>query len=214
MERGVDDRVRHRHLAQRDILLQGRQRRIIHRRASERHHRIGGELVEVGPVHEGLARQCREIDRVSPAEIAERGRQIRRREPAHPALDIFIDLVFLFDGPDLEMLLLAIDHQAEALLLRDDLLQRKPPWLADAVRKRGRYVERERHVVPRQDRIGGRDEILVGAVEGQRDEAPPLRHDHRAAADLVHGHEIIFPALQRADGPVEESRRDLVRLSG
>src|SRR5262249_42070556 len=54
--------------------------------------------------------------------------------------------------------------------------------------------------------------ILVSAVEGQRDEAPPLRHDDRAAADLVHGHEIIFPALQGTDGPVEESRRDFFRF--
>ena len=46
-----------------------------------------------------------------------RGREIRRGELAHPALDRTRRPRISADGPDLEMPLLAIDHQAEALLL-------------------------------------------------------------------------------------------------
>ena len=65
------------------------------------------------------------------------------------------------------MPLLAVHHQADAALARDDGFQRQPPGLAETVRKRGRQVDRERHAVPRQHRIGRRDDILVAAVEGQ-----------------------------------------------
>ncbi len=63
----------------------------------------------------------------------------------------------------------------------------------------------------RQYRIGEVDQVLAGAVEGQRHEAPLLRQRHRAPADLVHADEIVLPALQRANGAIEELRRDLVR---
>ena len=44
VKRRVRDRPPHRHLAQRRRVFQVRQNRIIHRGASERHIRVGGEL--------------------------------------------------------------------------------------------------------------------------------------------------------------------------
>ena len=110
------------------------------------------------------------------------------------------------------MPIVARDHEAEPALARDDLLERKPPGFAETIGKRGRHVNRERHAMLRQHRIGRGDHILGSAVEGQADEASRGRHRHRAAADLVHPDHVIFPALQRPDSAVEEFRGDLGRL--
>ena len=106
------------------------------------------------------------------------------------------------------MQFLAIDHQADAVFARDHLLEREPPGFADTVGKRGRHVNGERHPMRREHRIGRRDQILIGAVERQADEAPALGERHRPSAHLVHRDDIVFPALQRPDRAVEESRRD------
>ncbi|MGY4294548.1 hypothetical protein ACVWXN_002643 [Bradyrhizobium sp. i1.4.4] len=99
-------------------------------------------------------------------------------------------------------------HQVDAALARDHPLEPEPPALADSIGKRGGHIDRERHGVARQHRIGEADEVLVGAVEGQRHEAPILRQRHRAAADIVHAEEVIPPPLQRMNGAIEELRTD------
>ena len=63
-----------------------------------------------------------------------------------------------------------------------------------------------------QDRIGRRDHVLVAAVEGQRGKARARRRRQRAVARLVQCNDVVFPALQRADGAVEKARRDFLRL--
>ncbi|MBA7709143.1 hypothetical protein ES703_118055 [subsurface metagenome] len=110
------------------------------------------------------------------------------------------------------MPLFAVHYQRDAGLARDHLLQRQPPGFAEPVRKRGGQIERIGHVVLLQDWKGVGDEILVAAVKGQRDEARAHRRRQRAMAGLVHGDDVVFPALQRPDGAVEEPRGDLVRL--
>ena len=111
---------------------------------------------------------------------------------------------------DGEALLLVAHHQIDAALARDDLLEPEPPGFADAIGKGGGNVERERHGVARQHRIGKADEVLGRTVEGERHEAPLLGQRHRAPADLVHAEKIIIPALQRTNGAIEKLRRDLV----
>ncbi len=82
-------------------------------------------------------------------------------------------------------------HQVDAALARDHLFEPEPPGLSDTIGKRGGHIDREGHGVARQHRIGEVDEVLDGAVEGERHEAPLLRQRHRAAADLVHAEEVI-----------------------
>ena len=123
VERGLRNRPPHRHLAQRVGVLQVRQHGIVHRRTSDRHQRIGRKPGEIVPVHRCFARQRRKIDRIALAEIVDRERQIRRRQRAHPARQKIIELIFLRRRRDIEALLLAVHHQADAILARDHLLQ-------------------------------------------------------------------------------------------
>src|SRR5205823_14210148 len=57
-----------------------------------------------------------------------------------------------------------------------------------------------------------RGPILVAAVKRQRGKSRSRGRRHRPPARLVHRDDVIFPALQRADGSVEKSRRDFLRL--
>ena len=212
LERGLRDRPPHRHLAQRSRVLQVRQNRIVHCRATNRDKRIGRELRQIVPVHRRLARQRREADRVSPAEIVDRGRNLKRRERAHPILEKLVKLVFFEGRFDIEMPFGAIHHEAQAILARDHLFKREPPWLAKAVRERGRHINGEGHIMSRQHRIGRRHQILVAAVECQADKPSSRRQRDRAPASLVHRHDIKFPALQRPDRSIEKFGRDFPRF--
>ena len=82
---GLGDRLAHRDLALRVGIPEVRQHGIIHRRAADRHQRIGRKLRQIVPVHRRAARQRREIDRIALAEIVDGERQIRRRQRPHPA---------------------------------------------------------------------------------------------------------------------------------
>ena len=210
VERGLRDRPAHRHLAQRVGVFQVGQHGIIHRRASDRHVGIGRKPGQILPVHHGLPRQRRKVDGVALAQIIDRERQIWRRQRAHPACEEFIELHLQGRGSDLEMPLLAIDYQTDPALARNDLLEAEPPGLAEVVRERGRQVDRKGHAVPRQHRIGRRDQVLVAAVEGQTGEPSRQGQRHRAPACLVDPDDIVFPALQRPDRAVEKFRGDFV----
>ena len=72
VERGLRDRLAHRDLAQRVGISEVGQNGIVHRGASDRHQRIGRERGEIFPIQRSLARQCSEIDGISPAEIVDR----------------------------------------------------------------------------------------------------------------------------------------------
>ena len=183
---GLRDRFSHRHLAQRSRVLQVRQNRIVDRRASNGDKRIGREHRQVVPVHRCLVRQRRQVDRVSPAEIVDRGRNLRRRQRAHPVLEELIKLVFFGSVTDIEMPLGAIQNEAQAILARDHLFKCKPPSLAKAVRERGRHINGEGHTMSRQHRIGRRYQILVAAVECQAHKPSPRSQRDGAPADLVH----------------------------
>ena len=212
LERGFLDRLSHGHLAQGRAIAQVRQGMIIHSCAADRHQRVGGQLGKVAPAHHGLARQRRKIDRIALAEIADRSRKVCRRQLPQPAREELVGIILLCDRLRCEAPLAPVDHQADAAFVREDLFQREPPCFADPIRECGRHIDRERHAMPRQGRIGAVDQVLVAAVESQADETSRLRQDHRAPADLVHGDELILPSLQRTDGPVEKSRRDFACL--
>ena len=186
LKRGLRDRPPHRHLAQRSRVAQVRQNRIVHCRASNCDKRIGRERRQVVPVHRCLARQRREVDRVSPAEIVDRGRNLRRRERAHPILEKLIKLVFFGGVLNIEMPLGAIDHEAQAILARDHLFKCEPPCFAYAIRERGRHIDGEGRTMSRQHRIGRRHQILVAAVECQAHKPSSRSQRNRAPASLVH----------------------------
>ena len=104
---------------------------------------------------------------------------------------------------------LPIDHQAEVALIGNHRFKREPPDLADTIGKCRRNIDGEGNAVPRQDRIGPIDQVLVAAVECQADKPPRRRQRHRPPAHLVDRNEIEVPALQGADGAIEEFGRDL-----
>src|SRR5260370_872890 len=78
----------------------------------------------------------------------------RRRQRAHPTLKKIIQLRFFGSISDMEALLLAIHHKADAILTRNHRFKRKPPGLAETVRKRRRHINGEGNAVLRQQRIG------------------------------------------------------------
>ena len=126
----------------------------------------------------------------------------------HPARQKFESVILLRHAARCETPLLAVDHQADAILARDHVFQRKPPGFAEPVRKRGRQVDGEGHAVLRQHGIGLRDDILAAAVEGQAGKSIGLRQRDRPPAHFVHRDQIEVPALQRTNRPVEKLRRD------
>ena len=175
MERGLRHRPAHRHFPRRVGILQVRQ--IPDSSPSRFRSSPCGSAAsfrQIIPVHRGLARQRREVDRITRAEILDRERAIRRRQRTHPAREEKRRADISRMWSDIETLLLAIHHEADAALARDHLLEREPPRLAEAVRKRRRHVDGEGNAMFRQHRIGRRDQILVGAVECQADKPSRL----------------------------------------
>ena len=123
-----------------------------------------------------------------------------------------MDVIFLRRGCGGEMPFPAIDDEADTAFARENLLECKPPGLADAIGKRRRHIDREGNAMARQYRIGRCDQILVGSVERQAHKPPRSAHDHCAAANLIHIDNVIFPALQRPQYSIEKSRGNFAGL--
>ena len=86
-----------------------------------------------------------EVDGVSLAEILDRGREVRRLQRAQPARQEFVEWYFSDVVRMLKCRSLRSIMRLTRFFARDDLLERKPPGLAEAVGKRRRHIDRERN---------------------------------------------------------------------
>src|SRR5689334_20549006 len=102
-----------------------------------------------------------------------------------------------------ETLVLAVDHQTNALVARNHRLEREPPQFAEPVREACRNVERERNLVFLQDRVGELQIVAIAVVESETDEAPARIALREAAMHLIERHDIEARAAQLATDLLE-----------
>ena len=125
------------------------------------------------PVHAQLVAERGDVDAVARAQIAHDAAQlVFGLHAAQPAVDRVEQLALLLDRARIRnSWSLPSMSRPMRLVLGDHRFEREPPQFAEPVGKAGRDVERERHLVFLQQRIGPLQQIAIAVVEGEADEA-------------------------------------------
>ncbi len=204
----------HRHFAACIGRRQRGQRRIVHRGSADRCQGIRRQPAHVIPVHRGSPRCCGRVDRITCAKVMHRLHELRWCKLPHPAGKKNVKIVLVVDVDDVEVPLAAIDHETDTIMPGNHLFKRQPPHLRNAIGNPGRHIDRKRGLVPRQHRIGKRDDIPVAAIECQARETSGWRGRSGAADSLLDRHDLEPPAPQCKKQPVEHLRRHLAGFQG
>ncbi len=116
---------------------------------------VGGKLGDFRPAHAQLVAERAQLHPVPAGEIADDVAQLfLGLAAAQPPIERVEQMSLLIDGAAVEAAILIVDDETDAFLAGDHGLKRQPPQLAQAVRKARRHIDRERHAVSAQQRIG------------------------------------------------------------
>ncbi len=122
--------------------------------------------------------------------------------------ELRVNLVFLRRPPAIEKALLAADLDHDALGHRHHALQRHPPQFAEPVGKARRHEQRERRLVPLENRQRVFEVVAVAVVEGERNEMAGIVPLDEPAAHLVLVDDIDAAPAQPHDHAFEKARLD------
>src|SRR5271166_2314552 len=127
-------------------------------------------------------------------------------EAAHPSVELLEQVALFGNARAIETLLLSIDQQLDAFVAGNDGLERQPPELAEPIGKAGWDVDRKRHLMLLEDRIGPVQRIPVAIVYGDAYETPTQISSGKTTVHFVEADEIEPRAAQPAHNVFEEAR--------
>ncbi len=108
---------------------------------------VGGEFGDLLPAHAQLFAECRDVNVVAGAQIADDGAHFGFGRPgAQPPVEVVVERLLLGDGAAVKRAIAVVDLQTDMIVACDHRFEREPPQFAEPVRETRRHIDGERHV--------------------------------------------------------------------